>query len=154
IGKEARESMAVFATLRVQLSHRSRRAAACRNTLQIAAGAWRENNDIITVPCAAATVQRITQDLCCASVPRYFLQLATSEERNEAAVGRPKRCLGAFGARQGLRRLRIQRAKPDLPGTLADGSDEYDVRAVGRNRQIGGLGIDVHRTVRQYRQAN
>src|SRR5262249_62394803 len=62
-------------------------------------------------------------------------ELPVGEKRDEAAVGRPERLIGACGARQRTRRQRREIAKPELPFAVAGNADKCQVTAVRRDCQ-------------------
>src|SRR5687767_13415296 len=141
VRQERREPVGTFV---LRLVGRSDRGAGTAGRAHAMNGALLlEQNHVIAVPRArhAGDARRLGQRLRWPAVDGNFFELSGSEERDEAAIGRPERILDAIGAgdpggaRKRLGRHRAEWPNPDLSTCSAalPASEKCDVSAIGRN---------------------
>ena len=135
VRKDERRSMIVLSGL--ELCGGGWLAAGRRHSKQRTGCVRREQNRAVGLPCAAARVGGIGEDLNGLAVDVETLQLLIGEEANRPTVRRPERKACAFGSCQQPARGRSQRSQPQRTGPLdAEARRDDDLLTIWRNRQL------------------
>ena len=132
IGQKLRPAMAPLAGRKPRHGHR--RPTRGHHAHQGPAAVRGEHDDAVAVPRATAATRRVRQFLRAAASQIDPLQLAVGKKPNRAAIRRPERIAGSFGARERLRRHLVERPHPQ-PRRALGRRDERQLPAVGRQRE-------------------
>jgi hypothetical protein len=121
--------VAALASVHVHLRHGRRRSTRCRHPRDGRTFRWRKENHIVATP--RPWPKRPVADRQWRATGRIdFLELSIREEPDVAAVWRPERKKGTFGASDRLRRRAVQRSHPQHHATACILSTEGQAAAV------------------------
>src|SRR5262249_47932755 len=136
VGQELGPAVCSVAESRIRIRRPGNRTAVCRHAEEGVVSVAEEDGVLYAPTPSAGVSYASRQGLCMAALGRYFLKSVFGEERDPAAIGRPKRARGIFGSRQDVCHYVIDGTEPKH--MFAAGSDRCkdQLPSIGRNGKL------------------